>query len=56
LQNSDKVLLKIQGKILDENYTRVLLQNADIDLDTAIALDKVQKGYEIVIGHSKAAT
>lgn len=47
LQSPNKVLLRIQGKILNENYTRVLLKNTDIDLDTAIALDRVQKGFGI---------
>ena len=46
-QDGDRVILKIQGKVLNENYTRVLLRNTDIELDTAIALDKVQKGIEI---------
>lgn len=31
------------GKILDEKYTRMLIDHTDLDLDTIIALDKIQK-------------
>lgn len=44
---SKKVIVKIYGKILDYNYTRILINNLDLDLDVIIALDKVQKRQEI---------
>ncbi|AQQ71172.1 Divergent AAA domain protein [Limihaloglobus sulfuriphilus] len=47
LTSHDKIVLKIQGKVLDENYTRILLKNTDIDLDTVILLDKIQKRKQI---------
>jgi len=41
------VKVRIIGKILDERYTRLLMTRTDLDLMTVIALDRVQKGYEI---------
>jgi ATP-dependent DNA helicase RecG len=39
----DTVRMEIMGRLIDENYSRVLIQNADLDLGTVVALDKVQK-------------
>ena len=36
--------LPLPGTIIDEDYSLMLLENTDIDLATAILLDKVQKG------------
>jgi len=47
LSNPDKVIVKIQGKVLDENYTRLLIEHTDLDLATVILLDKVQKQIRI---------
>ena len=47
LSTPNRVKVKISGKILDENYTRLLIKNTDMDLTTAILLDKVQKGIKI---------
>jgi ATP-dependent DNA helicase RecG len=43
LTKQDRIIVKIHGKILDENYTRLLIENTDLDLGTVILLDKVQK-------------
>ena len=43
LGEPDKVSVKLTGRILDENYTRLLMSRAEIDLMDVIALDKVQK-------------
>jgi len=43
LTQSERVSVKIQGRILNENYTRLLIKNKDIDLPTVMLLDKVQK-------------
>lgn len=43
LTNPTKVSVRIQGRILNENYTRLLIKNRDIDLSTVMLLDKVQK-------------
>jgi ATP-dependent DNA helicase RecG len=47
LRQPDKVSVKIPGKILDENYTRILINKTDLDLPTVILLDKVQKKIKI---------
>ncbi|MBC8010540.1 MAG: putative DNA binding domain-containing protein [Burkholderiales bacterium] len=38
------VTLRIQGRFLDENYSRALLAHADLPWDEVLALDLVQKG------------
>lgn len=38
-----QVMVAISGKILDENYTKLLFSRTDLDLDTVFLLDKVQK-------------
>lgn len=43
LGTPERVLVQIYGKILDEKYSQILLERADLDLDTVILLDKVQK-------------
>lgn len=43
LGKPDKVKVCIIGKVLDENYTRMLINNTSLDLETVIYLDKVQK-------------
>jgi len=47
LKKSNKVSVKIVGKILDENYTQMLLNNRNLDLMSVIALDKVQKKQQL---------
>jgi len=43
LDIADEVTVRITGKVLDENNTRLLMQHTDLDLKTVILLDKVQK-------------
>jgi ATP-dependent DNA helicase RecG len=40
-------VLEILGRPIDPNYTQLLLERKDLDLDTVIQLDRVQKGLEI---------
>jgi ATP-dependent DNA helicase RecG len=47
LTNPQRVIVRIPGKILDENYTRLLIRQADLDLATVMLLDKVQKHIKI---------
>lgn len=47
LSESNKVQVRLNGKILDENYTRLLMSNSTLDLMDVIALDKVQKRRQI---------
>lgn len=39
----NKVEVKIIGKILDENYTNLLMENSDLDIKKVFLLDKIQK-------------
>ena len=43
LSEAQRVLVKLTGRILDENYTNLLLSHTELDLFDVIALDKVQK-------------
>lgn len=47
LSESGRVKLRIIGKVIDERYTRMLMQRTDLGLWDVIALDKVQKGNPI---------
>ena len=47
LSGSNRVVVKIQGQVLDEKYTRLLMERTDLDLWTVILLDKVQKRIRI---------
>ncbi|MBN1577363.1 MAG: putative DNA binding domain-containing protein [Chitinispirillaceae bacterium] len=43
LTEPNKVKVKIIGKVIDENYTRVLMQKTNLNMQTVILLDRVQK-------------
>lgn len=43
----NKVVLEIYGHVIDENYTRLLLENRDLPLTTVVLLDRVQKHQPI---------
>ena len=47
LLQPETVKVKIYGKIIDKNYTQLLINKSDISLKTVILLDKVQKGKTI---------
>lgn len=47
LREPFRVVVTIRGRILDERYTRLLMQGADLDLMSVVLLDKVQKGVRI---------
>ena len=40
---SQRVKVRLYGKVLDENYTRALITNTDLELHEVMALDRVQK-------------
>ena len=42
-----QVAVSITGRILDERYTRLLMERADLDLGQVMLLDRVQKGQAI---------
>ncbi len=41
------VRVTIPGRVIDERYTRMLIERKDLTLADVIALDKVQKGYPV---------
>jgi ATP-dependent DNA helicase RecG len=43
LSEAGRVRVRVFGKVLDERYTRILVEKTDLDLWDVIALDKVQK-------------
>lgn len=45
--DDNKVKVTITGKILDENFARILIKNSKLTLNEIILLDKVQKRKEI---------
>lgn len=47
LSRSDRVQVSIPGNILDENYSRLLMEKSDLDLWQVILLDHVQKRVRI---------
>lgn len=47
LSNINAVKVTIQGKILDSNYTKLLMEKTDLSLMTVILLDRVQKKIQI---------
>ncbi|MFU8887236.1 MAG: ATP-binding protein [Trueperaceae bacterium] len=47
LSEPERVAVSIPGRILDELYSRLLMERADIDLWQALLLDRVQKGERI---------
>ncbi len=54
LSQPDRVVVRIQGEILDERYTRLLIERTDLDLWTVILLDKIQRGLRISREGNKA--
>ena len=47
LVESERVQVMIPGNILDEQYSRLLMERADLDLWQVILLDRVQKRQTI---------
>ncbi len=47
IDKPDEVRVRISGKIINENYTHILMTKSDLELSTVIILDKVQKKREI---------
>jgi len=47
LSDGRQVKVKLFGKVLDENYTRLLMRHADLDLSDVMALDRVQKRHAL---------
>jgi ATP-dependent DNA helicase RecG len=47
LTQPNKVILKIYGQSIDENYSKLLIQRSDLNLQEVILLDRVQKHLEL---------
>lgn len=47
LSQPERVIVSLQGRILDERYTRLLMNRTDLDLRTIMLLDRVQKNQRI---------
>ena len=47
LTETDRVAVSIPGSILDERYTRLLMERTDLDLEQVMLLDRIQKGLRI---------
>lgn len=47
LSNPGEVKLTIYGRVVDEGYTRLLMQNSGLPFEDVLALDRVQKGRPI---------
>jgi ATP-dependent DNA helicase RecG len=44
LSKAGQVAVNLSGRILDERYTRLLMERTDLDLGQVMLLDRVQKG------------
>jgi len=53
LSQPNRVAVKIAGRILDEQYARLLMQREDLDLQTVMLLDRVQKRRPITKAEHK---
>jgi ATP-dependent DNA helicase RecG len=53
ISDSRKVVVTVYGKVLDENYSRVLFDHPEFDLETVFLIDKVQKHISIDKGQLK---
>lgn len=47
LTEHNSVKVTLYGKIIDENYTRILFEKTDLNIEKVVLLDRVQKGYSI---------
>lgn len=53
LSEPERIKVRLFGKVLDENYTRLLIEKSGIDLLDVIALDKVQKKHPLTADEVK---
>ena len=47
LSDPNHVLVTIYGKLIDENYSRILIEKEDLTLPEVISLDRIQKRQEV---------
>jgi len=47
LNDKQRVVLQVYGNVIDENYSKLLIERADLPLMKVILLDKVQKKHQL---------
>ena len=47
LGETDRVIMTIYGRQIDENYGRILMERNDLNLAEIVAMDRVQKSQTI---------
>ncbi len=47
LTRPEHITVSLVGRIIDESYTRILMERTDIDFDQVVLLDRIQKGIRI---------
>lgn len=47
LSEENRVKVTLYGKIIDENYSKILFEKTNLDIDKVMLLDRVQKSYSI---------
>lgn len=47
LSEDNRVKVTLYGKIIDENYSKILFEKTNLDIQEVMLLDRVQKGYSI---------
>jgi len=47
LNDDNRVKVTLYGKIIDENYSKILFEKTNLDIDRVMLLDRVQKSYPI---------
>lgn len=53
LSEPGQVAVTLTGRILDERYTRLLMERTDLGLEEVMLLDRVQKGHRISRGEHR---
>ena len=47
LSEDNRVKVTLYGKIIDENYSKILFEKTNLDIDKVMLLDRVQKSHSI---------
>ena len=47
LSEENRVRVTLYGKIIDENYSKILFEKTNLDIEEVMLLDRVQKAYHI---------
>lgn len=47
LGRADEVRVRIPGRVIDSRYTRLLMARPDLEMETVMLLDRIQKGHSL---------